>query len=232
MPRLLIQPKQINKLLIAPVYISGWVLPAATTTFALASAALTTGLAGAPLQVSSSVPTDLRGLVVTGLNIVQVWTTATKSRVFSATNEVYARLTFAAGVYTAAFFTNVAGTETAFTFATGTTVDLVFPYQYDFATLPVDALMVVPERYVDPSQGGSGFAEVLAVTAVNTLAAISQPPNLSKPMALFVNGIQVDALTAGGGAGFTVAGTAVTWVPLVVGYALATTDRVVITYNI
>lgn len=229
---MLIQPKQINKLLIAPVYITGWALPTATSTIALGNPALTTGLGGAPLQVAGSVPTDLRGLVVTGLNIVQVWTTATKMRVFSLTNEVYARLTFAAGVYTAAFFTNVAGTETAYTFVGGTTVDLVFPYQYDFATLPVDALMVVPERYVDPSQGGSGFAEVLAVTAVNTLAAVSQAPSLAKPMALFVNGIQVDALTAGGGAGFTVAGTAVTWVPAVVGYALATTDRVVITYNI
>jgi len=227
----LIQAKQVSKFLIAPIYISGIAIAATSNSVSMTSA-LTTALAGLPVQVANSVPADPQGVVSAGNNIAAVWVTGSKSKLFTpAGDEVYARLTQAAGVYTASFFSLAAGVETAFTFVGASTVDVVPLYQYSFANLPADALVTVPERYVDPSQaGGTRIREVLAVTAANVLAAVSQSPNVAKGVLLYVNGQIVDAL--GGTPSFTVAGATVTWSSANNGYNLATTDRVVVDYSL
>lgn len=228
----LIQAKQVYKLLIAPVYMSGWAVPSSSASIVLANATLTTALNGAPLQVANSSAADMRGLVTSGTNIVAVWATGTRAKVFTpAGNEIYARLTSSASVYTATFYINLNGVETSYTFASATTLDLVLGYQFDLGSLPVDSLMVVPERYVDPSSAsGSVILEVVAVTGTDVLAATVGTPNPAKTILLFVNGQVIDMV--GGTPAFSIAGNTITWQAANAGFHLALADRVLISYSL
>ena len=227
----LIKSKQIDKLLQAPIYVAGFVYPAAATTSitaALTTAAATAGDGGTsvPVQVASS---TAMGFINSGQNRVSVWNSATGAKLADAAgNEVFGRLT---GTYDLALYSAVAGADTSYVPAAPVTVDFEVSYKFTFEKLPVDALTNVEARYVsdDPS-GGRDRAEAVSVTATDTLAALTQAPNTSKQITLNVNGQIVSSLMSP--APFSVAGTAVTWSAVNAGFSLATTDKVVANYQL
>ena len=227
----LIRSKQIDKLLQAPIYVAGFVYPAAATasiTAALTTAAATAGDGGTsvPVQVASS---TAMGFINSGQNRVSVWNSATGAKLSdTAGNEVYGRLT---GTYDLALYSAVAGVDTSYVPAAPITVDFEVSYKFTFEKLPVDALTNVEARYVgdDPAASG-GNAELLTVTATDVLSAVSVAPNTSKQIKLNVNGQIMSSLVTP--AMFTVSGTTVTWSPVNAGYSLQTTDKVVIEYTV
>lgn len=233
---ILIQPKQITKLLRANLYTAGYLFPAAATsvvTTALTTAAATAGdgLVPVPVQTAS---TGLEGFVVTsGENTVSIFGTAQQKLIDSAGTELYGRLTQSAGVYTLSVYSLVLGVETAYTFATATTIDFVVSYQYTFEHLPSDSLVGGSVRHIgdDPSNlGGRIKYELLTVTAINTLTAISTNYVTGAFATLTVNGQVVDRF-GGALAAFSISGTTVTWSAVNAGFSLITTDRVVCSYT-
>lgn len=85
------------------------------------------------------------------------------------------------------------------------------------------------------SGGGSSApatsrAELLTVTALNTVSALTAAPNVTKQVKLNVNGQIVSSLASP--ATFSVAGTTITWSAVNAGYSLVTTDSVVAEYDI
>jgi hypothetical protein len=227
----LIQSKQVSKFLQAPIFLSAFTFAAGSTTSitaALTTAAATAGDGGVsvPVQVASATQ---EGFITSGNNTVQVWDNATGQRLADAKgNEVYGRLT---GAYTLSLYSKIAGVETAYTYAGGN-IDLEVPYKFTFEHYPSDAAVGLDVRYVgnDPAGAGSMKAELLIVTATNTLSAVSTAPNTAKEIVLIVNGQDMSSLASP--APFTVAGTAVTWSSVNAGYSLATTDSVVIHYYV
>lgn len=231
---MLVQAKQISKLLQAPLYVSGFAYPAAATasvTAALTAAASTAGdgASSVPVQVASA---TTMGFVTSGAgNRVSVWDSSTGLKLVDAlNNEVYGRLT---GTYDLALFSAVAGVDTSYTPAAITTIDFEVAYQFSFEKLPATALTNVEARYVgdDPvASGATSRAELLTVTALNTLSALTTAPNLTRQIKINVNGQMVSSLLSP--APFTVAGTTVTWNAVNAGFSLATTDQVVAEYTV
>jgi hypothetical protein len=144
----------------------------------------------------------------------------------AAGNEVYGRLTFAAGAYTLALYTAPGGVQTVYAPAAPVTLDFSTQYLYTFELLPHDFAVAENAKYVgdDPaSTAGRVNEQLLTVTALNTLSLMSFPYTTG-PVSLNVNGQVISSLLGA----FTVAGTGITWLPAVAGYNLATTDRVVV----
>ncbi len=229
----LLQSKQIQRFLKAYIGLTAFSFAAGTSsviTTVVTSAAGTAGDGGVavPVQVFSS---TTEGFVTTGNNLAPVWVSATKQRLVDASNnEVYGRVTQAAGVYTLSLFSSIAGTETAFTLGSTTNVDFMVPYQFSFEHLPSDSLITIPEKYVgdDPvPAGGRMRAEVVSITALNTLAALSVAAVAGSAF-LYINGKEEDTL--GGSPATTFSGTSVTWSAANAGYSITTTDRAVAYY--
>lgn len=204
-------------------------------TTALTTALSTAGRGGVsvPLQVSGN-ENSVGVITTTNLNTVQIQSTATKNK-FADTNnnEVYGRITEAAGVYTLSFFTLVNGTETAYTFA-ATNIDIDLPYRFDAARLPADFAIALNARVIsqDPRGGGAvalPVVEQLAVTATNTVSALTKTPNNNTLLRLVVNGETYFTL-GGGSAKFSVTGKAITWSAANSGFNLETSDNVIAMY--
>jgi hypothetical protein len=222
--------KQVQKLLDGVVRVVNFaavglddVVTTALTT-ALSTASSTGGVM--PLQVASA---SVFGVVTTAAkNKVAIFDTATKLPISSGGNEVFGRLTEAAGVYTVTYFTLVAGVETAYNMP-ATNIDFEFFYRFDFERLPADFATGVSARVVsdDPTGGSIPVEELRTVTALNTLQALSFAPAPANSLVLVVNHLEYSPLDGA----FTVTGTAVTWIPGVAGFNLETTDKVVAKYR-
>lgn len=232
----LIQPKQITKFLSGYVRVSAFSATGAssTVTTPVTTALSTAGEGGVsvPLQVFSSTQS---GVVTTGANNrVEIYDATNKLKIKDGSgNEVYGRLTQSAGVYTLTYYILSTGTETAYTAFSSTSIDFEFAYQFDFLTLPSAFAIGVKSRNVsdDPAGAAGGFTpseEAIAVTATNTLAALSFTP-LASSLVLIVNGKTEHCLDSP--APFTFSGTSITWSAANAGYALATTDKVVAVYR-
>lgn len=230
-----IQSKQIEHIESAYVRIAGFSATGASNnaTTAITTALSTAGRGGVsvPLQVSTS--ENVVGVITTGsFNRVELWNGTTKQKMSDSTgNEVFGRLTQSGGVYTLTYYTLQSGTETAFTFASATTVDIEFAYRFDFHRVPADSAIGVKQRNIDDdSDGGGGdiFQEQVTVTALNTLAALTKTPVASTAVVLLVNGIAYSP--TGGSAPFTVSGKTITWSPANATFDIETTDRVIAHY--
>lgn len=226
---MLTQAKQVAKLLYAPVRVSGFTATAATSDVVTTAVTTALGTAGdggvaVPLAVATA---TAAGVVTTGNNRVEVYNATTQEKISIAGNEIYARITEAAGVYTLSYFSVVAGVETATTLDSAYTLDFEFPYQFTFVTYPREAAVAIKARNVsdDPKSAAKPFYETVAVTATNTLAALTATPVDLTQVKMTVNGQTLYAPLH-----FTVVGTAVTVNAGTIGYNIETTDLVYVEY--
>ena len=196
-----IQSKQIEQLLQGFVRISGLSAVGATLSTVITTP-LTTLLGSAgrngiavPLQVAT---TTTEGVITSGQNNrAEIYDAVTKEKIFNqvgATSgeEVYARITEAAGVYTAEYYylANGTGVETAFTFPATQSIDVELIYQFTFEHLPADFATSIKYRNVADDAKSSGFTyqEALTVTAPNTVSSLSFSPVDPAQVRLTVNG--------------------------------------------
>ena len=193
----LLKGAQIDQHFDGDLYLSGLAMPAtAAATFdittAVTTAANTAGRNGTPVPVQVSTDIDTQGFVLTG--IVQVSDSKTKPMADSNGNEIYGRLTQAAGVYTLSFYSMVSGVETAYTMAASATFNVILGYRYDFRYLPPTATRSpLSVRVAQDPVGAGATREVVSVTAVNTLANLAGTPN--GLLQLHVNGQVFDVGT-------------------------------------
>lgn len=182
-----------------------------------------------PVQVGSS---TAEGFITTGSdNKALIFDTTTKQAIDDGLgNEVYARLTEAAGVYTLSYYSIQGGTETSVDIGT-VSIDFFVNYSYSFKNLPVNVLTRVNSVLVgeDPAnQSGRTIRnEKVTVTGTNTLANLAYTP-IANSVALYVNG---KAETEGVSEAFTRSGKVLTWSAANAEYTLETTDDVTAHYN-
>ena len=193
------------------------------------------GGVGVPVQVSAN--DDGVGIITAAsTNLVQIQRTGSGLKITDAgNNEVYGRLTEAGGVYTLRYFTLADGTETPFNFAASTPIDFDFSYRFDFARLPGDFAIAIPTRVIsnDPRGAAAGsqtYSELLTVTALNTLSALTRTPNVAANLFLIIN-TAIYSTFGGATAAFSVAGKTITWSAANARFNLETTDRVIATYT-
>jgi hypothetical protein len=223
-----LQPKQIEDYKIARM---GVVNFTAAGTDDVVTTEITTaaGTDGVPVQVGSA---TTEGFITTGTNNkVLIFDTTTKAAIDDGLgNEVFGRLTEAAGVYTLSYFSIQSGTETAVSLSS-TAIDFYVAYNYLFKDLPNDALIRVRAVSVGEDPSGAGGRtirnEKVTVTALNTLANLAKTP-IDNTVALYVNG---KAEAEGASEAFTRVGKVLTWDATDAEYDLETTDDVVAHYN-
>lgn len=205
-------------------------------TTALTTAANTAGRAGVAVPVQQATITT-QGFVVSGLNKVLVFDSATKERIKDANqNAVYARLTFATSVYTVTYFVLSGSVETAVTLPVST-IDLFIPYSFEIGVIPADFAVRIAQTYAGDDlgilpTGGTTintFAEILPVTALNTINSLTKTPFPASAVKLHVFGITNSPLTGDftlGGAGNKV----ITWLSVAAGHSLNPGDKVLADY--
>lgn len=233
----LLQSKQINKPIAGPIVVSSFTANggSSTVTTPLTTALNTAGNGGTSVPLQDSASGSIGVLVTSGSNKVKIFNNATGDPIASASGEeVYAKLTSAAGVYTLTYFTNENGTETAYSFGSNTSIDFVFNYVYSFEKLPVDVFLRVPQKYVqdDPSSTSPGtlVREQLTVTATNTVSNLTSTPKSAQLVILTVNGA---TLYSKSNLHFTVTGQAISFSGgqlVAIGYSIETTDTVFAEY--
>jgi hypothetical protein len=232
---MLIKSKQIDRLIQGPVFVTGFAATAASSnvvTTAVTSAATTAGDLGTAVTVAAATTTTA-GFITTGNNLVEIYNATTGAKIASAAgNEVYGRLTEAAGVYTLNYYTNVAGVETAYTFGSATNIDFNALYLYTFEKFPRDGITGTSVRHVadDPKSSGSIKTEKLTISGANAFSAMATAPDTAQPMALFINGQMLSSLESS--PAFSVTGTAITFNSTNAGFSIATTDIAIIQYQI
>ena len=211
--------------------------PAAATsdiTTTLTTLLSTAGRGGVPVPVQVSTGDNTVGVITTApLNKILIRDNATQKPLADALgNEVYGRITEAAGVYSLALFVEIAGTETAYTPASPVAIDFYPHYRFEIEDLPANFAIATPVSVTDdPSEVTTkqeNFTELLTVTALNTVSNLTNTPDDLANLTLFVNGQAVDSL---GGTNFTVAGLVITLIPAGIGYDIAPGDRVVASYT-
>lgn len=238
---MLLQPKQIYKILGAPIKIVGAsVLSGQSSidaTTAITSALTTAGDNGASVPLINSIGADSAGVVVaTPTNRTEIWDSTTKLKIANTSGqEVYGRITYATNVYTLSFYyLNSTAVETAFIFTANETIDFDFIYRFTWAQLPTDALVSMQTKnvYQDPKgSGATAQQEILSVSAINVVSSLSNTPNNVNTVKIFVNGKEEVGL--GTSPAFTItSGVNITWNQANVGYELDTTDLVVASYFI
>lgn len=239
---MLLQDKQIEKLIQGFARISGLSAVGATLSTIITTPLTTVlGTAGknggaVPLQVAT---TTTEGVITSGQgNRAEVYDATTKEKIFNQVGpnsgeEVYARITEAAGVYTAEYYylANGTGVETAYTFPATLSIDIEFIYQFTFTHLPADFAVSVKYRNVadDAKSAGFTYQEQLTVTALNTVSALSFSPVDPAQVRLTVNGQTLYAVIH-----FTVTGLAISFSGpqlTAIGYSIDTTDTVFAEYR-
>ena len=196
-----LQSKQIEKLLQGFVRIDGVSAVGATSSTVVTTPITTVlGTAGnggvaVPLQVAT---TTTEGVITSGQNNrAEVYDNVTKDKIFNQVGansgeEVYARITEAAGVYTAEYYylANGTGVETAYSFPANKSIDIEFIYQFTFEHTPVDFATSVKYRNVadDAKSAGFTYQEGLTVTATNTVSNLTYAPVDPAQVRLTVNG--------------------------------------------
>lgn len=236
-----LQPKQIKKIQAGVIKITGLAVTTSASSIAvtsqLSSALAIGGDGNSSVPLIQSLNNTQNGIPTTDPgNRCEVWDNITKDKIGTATGdyEVYARLTFAASIWTLTFYyLDNTGTEQSYSFPSNQTIDFDFVYRFRFHEFPTDGLVSIMTRnvYQDPRGSGSvAITEKLTVTATNTLSNISQAPAFPTKTLLFVNG--KTEVAVGGTPPFTVSGNVVTWNQTNAGYILETTDDVTIEYYV
>jgi spore maturation protein SpmB len=233
----MINIKQINWVVAALVRVSSFAASGTSNNVstAIASALSTAGRGGVTVPTQVSANGDAIGIITSGVNnLVQIARADGEKIADASGNEVYGRLTETGGVYTLSYVASVNGVETGVSLA-ATTINFDFAYRFDFARLPGDFAIAVPTKVVnnDPRAGGTAagiFTELLSVTALNTLSALTKTPNVTANLFLIVNTATYSTL-GGSSAPFAVSGKAVTWSPVNAKFNLETGDRVIATYT-
>lgn len=231
----LVQAKQIFKILACPVRIDGFTTTVSTSdiiTTDLTTILTTAGSGGAAVPLVVSPDDQTLGVITTGVsNRIEIWDNTSRLKIQDGDgNEVYGRITEAAGVYTISYYSIVAGTETAFSFD-GRDIDFSVNYRFDFNRFPGDCATSITSRNVndDPETGVNGrhVCEELPVTALNTITSLTFLPATGPGVTFHVNHI---GYGAGGSSPFTLTGKVVTWDDVAGQYDIETTDCVEVCY--
>lgn len=223
-----LQPKQIEDYKIGRMGDIGF-SAAGTSDVVTAEVTAAAATDGVPVQVGA-ITTE--GFITTGANnkVLLVDTTSKQAIDDGAGNEVFARLTEAAAVYTLSYFSIVSGVETSFSLP-AITIDFFVNYNYLFKNLPNDILVRINATIVgeDPNnQSGRPIRnEKVTVTALNTINDLAFVP-IANSVALVVNG---KTETEGASEAFTRVGKVLTWDATDAQYDLETTDDVTAHYN-
>ena len=238
---MLTQAKQIAKFLMAPIGVSGFSTaggPSDTVTAAITSAlnAAADNGGSVPLVAGSGAyGSQVEGVITAaGLNLTPIYSSGTKLKYLDGNgSEVYGKFSVSGSTWTLSYFSLVGGAETAFAMPASAMLAYEVPYLFNFDHLPYTALMAIVERHVATAVALTGagtrlFAEAVAVTSANTLAALTNTATgvLQK---LNVNGLIYTNL--GSAPPFSIAGKTVTWSAANAGFALAPSDSVSAEYS-
>lgn len=236
-----IQSKQVQKILTGPIKITGVAVTSSNSSVVVTSAitsALTVagdGGTAVPLQVSAS--NTAAGVITSApLNYSDIWNNTTKDKIENTLGrEVYGRITNVTTTYTLSFYyLDNTGTEQPYTFTSNTTIDFDFNYRFEFHQAPADIIVSQLSRNVSQDAQGAGSItryELLSVSGLNSITALTTTPTSATAVKLFVNGKLEDPL--GGSPSFTISGGVnITWNSANAGYSVDTTDRVVAEYPI
>ena len=159
-----------------------------------------------------------------------------KALVDTSNNQIFARLTEAAGVWTLTFYTQSGGVETALNWSGQVDANAAFHYRWcetvQLSNMAPTSVVEAGES-IDEFQASSPFLhshalpDYISVTSNGqTALTLAATPKFSK-VDLFVNG-QVQG--QGAGKDYTLSGTAITWLDR--HFVLATTDEVIAVYEV
>lgn len=237
MPQL--QPKQINKIISAPIKIVGLSVSNGVNyvivTSVITSALTTAGQGGVsvPTQVSSDVYSV--GVVTTSPN--------NKSEIFDNTlktpnvdshgNEIYGRIIYSSSDFRLNFYSLLSGVETAYVTTNSITIDFDFIYRFDFNTLPADYAVSFMTRNVNQdakAQNTIPIVELVTILGTNSISPLANIPVSPTKTILVINGHEEYYL--GGSPSFTISGASITWSATNAGYSIETTDSVYAKYFI
>lgn len=232
-----IQPKQIQKVIAAPIKIQGQSITSGSSTATITSV-ITTILTTAgnnnvsvPVQVSSSV--FVPGIIVSQPhNKTEIFDNATKLPIAdSFGNEIYGRITAISSVYTLTLYYLNSGVETVYTTPINISIDFDFSYRFDFNTLPADSLISFVSRNValDPKgQSAALSIEQLSVLGTNSVSSLANIPTYPFRTTLIVNGKEEFSL--GTTPAFSVSSNIITWNAANAGYSIDALDVVYVKY--
>lgn len=234
---MLLNSSQISKLFDSFIRITNFSASGSSNvvTTAISNSLTTAGEGGVsvPLQAAT---TSTLGVVTNATLPIFDNVTKRPLRESVTNNEIYAKITEASGVYTASYFyLSAIGVETVFNFGSATSVDILFPYRFDFYRVPANFATAYPIGDINlPNVGSTNAAkwvtEKLNVTATNTVSALAKTPTANTNVFLIVNGKHENAF-GGGSAAFSVATKTITWSAVNAGYSLLTTFDVVAFYE-
>ena len=230
-----LKPKQIDKILAAPIRVSGVVVPSTSVstiiTTEVTAALNTAGYNSKPIPLLYSTSDTLPGIIKDINNRVEIYSSTTGNKIEFQGNEVYGRLTESSGVITLNYYYLLNGVETSYTFPTATNIDFEFNYRFEFKDLPTDAIIAIKQRNVQDdvaNTGGKLKVEKLTVSSLNSISALSITPVSGKNIRLLVNGYTLDSISTS--PAFTVVGTAITWNTSNADWDVETTDEVIAEY--
>lgn len=226
---MLLQPKQIEKLLDSNGSVAGF------TTTAANHDDVTTDVQGvlSALGITEAVATaTVAGVITSGNNRVEIYDATTKQKIDDGQgNEVYGRLTGTVGAWDLAYFSLVNGVETAYTMD-GSDIDFDFGIRFEFKDLPANAIRAVKQKVNDDVASAKGYvySESVTITTQNTLPDTTFQTSDTATLQVIVNGKVEDTLGATPVIGASTANKQLTWNATNAGYNLDTTDRVVYRY--
>lgn len=230
-----LKPKQINKILAAPIRVAGVVVPSTSVstiiTTEVTAALNTAGYNSKPIPLLYSTSDTSPGIIKDINNRVEIYSNTTGNKIEFQGNEVYGRLTESSGVITLNYYYLLTGVETSYTFLTATTIDFEFNYRFEFKDLPTDSIIAIKQRNVQddiPGSTGKQRIEKLTVSSLNNISALSIMPLSNKRVRLLINGYQLESIATN--PAFTVVGTAITWNSINAGWDVETTDEVIAEY--
>lgn len=231
MPQL--QPKQINKVIAAPIKLLNNAVASGendlVVTSAITSALATAGQNGVAVPVQTRANVFGVGIITTSPNNKsEIYDSTTKLPITDTNgNEIYGRIVVVSSDYVLKFYYLSSGVQTAYTTTDAITIDFDFVYSFDFNTLPSDFAVSSMTRNVNQDAKGQNavpIIEQLTVTATNVVSVLSNIPSAPTKTILVVNGKEEYYL--GGSPAFSLSGATVTWNASNAGYSLETTDKV------
>lgn len=160
------------------------------------------------------------GIIASGVsNTCQLFDATTKQKLKDASNnEVYGRITDAAGVRTVSYYSLVAGVETAYTLPADTAADVLVPYRFPWNLFPTDTFLTIGGTYIndDPTATFTRqqqTTERLTIATANTIPALTLLPDVTTNVELIINGVSYFSFGGAGVAAFDVVGQNITWNP-------------------
>lgn len=194
----------------------------------------TAGFMGGAIGNIASTAENLPGLISSGSNNFVVITYGlARNKLTYLGKEIYGRLTYPGSSWRVTYYyLSDLGIETAYTLTNNYSFNFSIPYRYELKDLPTDfAIKLKSDKLTDSSSSSTGavlYTQELTVLSTNVLSNLDFLPFVTNNVSLIVNGETLNHI--GTGKQFTVAGLAVTWLPLIAGYNIVPTDRVIVQY--